>query len=174
MLALRFWTTAVLLALALPAPAAQIGDDFYFDEAHPIPAAVLVLQNCDATERTPAHRKAFAGGFVFLFQCPSNNENFIETLVFSEHEDGSDGWLLKFPQWPLAGGALSDTVSNIRWFPKTNEIGNVFVDREGEGTCRFEARWKLEGNKREPRLVFWRENKDCDGKKPWQILLNRK
>jgi hypothetical protein len=23
-------------------------------------------------------------------------------------------------------------------------------------------------------LVFWRENKDCAGKKPWQILLNRK
>ncbi|MGE5261128.1 MAG: hypothetical protein ACM3MH_09665 [Actinomycetota bacterium] len=39
---------------------------------------------------------------------------------------------------------------------------------------RTEARWKLEGKKRKPKLVFWRETKNCEGKKGWVVLVGAK
>ena len=78
--------------------AGETDGDFYFDEQTPTPPAVLALQTCQADERTQAHRKPFAAGFIFAIQCASNNENFVETLIFSEQEDGSGGWLLLFPR----------------------------------------------------------------------------
>ena len=69
--------------IAGQAGAVDADGDVYFDEATPTPAAVLALQDCDADAKTPAHRKPFAGGFVFAIQCPSNNENFMEALIFS-------------------------------------------------------------------------------------------
>ena len=147
----------------------EVDGDFYFDATTQRPTAVLALQDCDADERTPAHRKPFAGGYVFAVQCASNNENFVETLIFSEHEDGSRGWLLQFPRPTQRGGGVADTISNIRWFPKTREIGEIFVDRESPPICRIEARWRLEGEERKPKLTFWRETKDCDGKRGWIV-----
>lgn len=117
------------------------------------------FQDCDADERTPAHRKPFAGGYVFAVQCASNNENFVETLIFSEHEDGSGGWRLQFPRPTQRGGGMADTISNIRWFPKPREIGEIFVDRESPPICRSEARWRLEGAKRKPKLVVLARDK---------------
>ena len=124
----------------------------------------MVAGFCRARRQDPFCAKIF--GFIFLVQCPSNNDNFIETLFFSTDKDASNIWLLRFPHWPLVGGAILDTLSNVRWFPRTNEVGEVFVDREDKSVCRFEGRWKLERETREPRLVFWRENKDCAGKSP--------
>ncbi|HZP10424.1 hypothetical protein [Methyloceanibacter sp.] len=152
---------------------ADAEEDFYFDAATPTPKAVLALQDCDADENTPAHRKAFAGGYIFAIKCASNNENFIETLIFSEAEDGADGWLLKFPKSPR-NKDVSDTISNIRWYPKTDEIGEIFVDRESPPICRTESRWQLEGKKRKPRLVFMRETRDCEGRGGWVVVVNKK
>lgn len=164
--------TALGLGSALSTAGAVESDgDFYFDETTPTPAAVLALQDCDADERTPAHRKPFAGGYVFAVQCASNNENFVETLIFSEHEDGSGGWRLQFPRPTQRGGGMADTIFNIRWFPKPREIGEIFVDRESPPICRSEARWRLEGAKRKPKLVFWRETKDCGGKQGWVVVV---
>ena len=167
-----------LIALAvclLPfaAMAVDVDGDFYFDEKTPTPASVLALQTCDADARTPAHRKPFAGGFVFAIQCPSNNDNFIETLIFAEHEDGAGGWLLKFPR-PAKRGGVEDTISNIRWYPETQEIGEIFVDRENLPICRIEGRWRLEGAKRQPKLVFWRETRDCEGNKGWVVVVGKR
>jgi hypothetical protein len=169
------WSLAALVLCLLPGPAraVDVDGDFYFDETTPTPKAVLALQDCDADEKTAAHRKPFAGGFIFAIQCPSNNENFIETLIFSEHEDGSGGWLLKFPKSPR-NKDFSDVISNIRWFPETNEISEIFVDRENPPVCRTEARWKLEGKKRKPKLVFLRETRDCEGKKGWAVVVGKK
>lgn len=170
-----FWRGAAF-ALGLFTAEAKAGDvdgDFYFDETTPTPQAVLALQDCGADEKTPAHRKPFAGGFVFAIQCPSNNENFIETLIFSEREDGLGGWLFKFPKSPR-NKDFSDVIANIRWFPETNEIGEIFVDRENPPICRTEGRWKLEGKKRKPKLVFLRETKDCEGKKGWVVVVGKK
>jgi hypothetical protein len=62
-----------------------------------LPAAVMALQDCGASERTYAKRMPFAGGFIFAVKCASNHEHWVETLIFSEHEDGSEGWVLWFP-----------------------------------------------------------------------------
>lgn len=102
----------------------DVDGDFYFDETTPTPKAVLALQDCDADEKTAAHRKPFADGFIFAVQCASNNENFMETLIFSEQEDGSGGWLLKFPR-PAKLGGTDDVLSNIRWYLETKEIGDL-------------------------------------------------
>ncbi len=176
---MRFASTARLAALAFcllagQAKAVDADGDFYFDETTPTPAAVLALQGCDADAKTPAHRKPFAGGFVFAVQCPSNNENFMEALIFSEQEDGSGGWALKFPGPAKRGGEAGDVLSNVRWYPKTREIGEVFVDRENQPICRTEARWKLEGEKRKAKLVFWRETRDCEGKRGWVVVVGKK
>ena len=141
------------LALS-PSGAVEIDGDFYFDETTPTPAAVLALQDCDADERTPRIASHSPAVSSFAVQCASNNENFVETLIFSEHEDGSGGWLLQFPRPTQRGGGMADTISNIRWFPKTREIGEIFVDRESPPICRIEARWRLEGEKRKPKLTM--------------------
>jgi hypothetical protein len=44
--------------------------------------------------------------------------------------------------------------------PRDEGIADIFVDRESPPICRTEARWRLEGKKRKPRLVFWRETRD--------------
>ncbi len=60
---------------------------------------------------------------------------------------------------PTSGGA------------EEREIGEIFVGRETPPICRSEARWKLEGEKRKPKLVFWRETKDCEGNKGWVVVV---
>jgi len=81
---------------------------------------------------------------------------------------------LLFPV-PAKHGEPQDTISNIRWYPDENEIGEIFVDRdidrEDQSFCRSEGRWRLEGVKRKPKLVFWRETKDCEGKQGWVVVL---
>ena len=54
---------------------------------------------------------------------------------------------------------MADTISNIRWFPETREIGEIFVDRESAPICRTEARWRLEGEKRTPELLLARDER---------------
>jgi hypothetical protein len=71
---LRCLPAALGLALfAGEVHAVDVDGDFYFDET--TPKAVLALQDCGADENTPAHRKPFAGGYVFAIKCASNNEN---------------------------------------------------------------------------------------------------
>jgi hypothetical protein len=171
---LRCLLAALGLALfAGEVQAVDVDGDFYFDETTPTPKAVLALQDCGADENTPAHRKSFAGGYIFAIKCASNNENFIETLIFSEHEDGTGGWLLKFPKSPR-NKDFSDVISNIRWSPKRNKIGEIFVDRENPPICRTEARWRLQGKKRKPKLVFLRETRDCEGRRGWVVVVGNK
>jgi hypothetical protein len=153
-----------------------VDDDFYFDEATPVPAAVLALQDCGADERTPAHRRPFAGGFIFLVKCASNNENFIETLIFAEQEDGTAAHLLLFPGPGQRRAGFEELIANIRWYPATNEIGDISVDSDPESRptpniCRSEGRWRLEGKPVTPKLVFWRETADCDGKTGWTVIV---
>jgi hypothetical protein len=62
-------------------------------------------------------------------------------------------------------------LSNIRWYPEKREIGHIFVDREDPEICRVEGRWRLEGSPPEPKLVFWRETKDCDGTTGWAVIV---
>ena len=69
---------------------------------------------------------------------------------------------------------MADAISNIPWLPGTREIGEIFVDRETPPICRTEARWRLEGEERKPKLVFWRSTKDCEGKQGSVVVVGKR
>ncbi len=161
-----------LSAASLAAQSAVIGDDFYFDETTPLPASVRALEECGTSGQ--AHRKRFAGGFVFALQCAGNNENYVETLIYAKTEDGTGARLLRFPGPAGRRAGFEDTLSNIRWYADQNEIGEIAVDREAPRICRSEGRWRLEGKEPTPQLVFWRETKDCEGRRGWVVIVGKK
>ena len=139
----------------------------------------MALEECGAEEQPFATRKPFAGGFLFAIQCPGNNENFMETLIFAQSEDGSGARLLRFHGPGDIRDDFADVISNVRTYDDKNEIGEIFVDREVDeradpDVCRTEGRWRLEGKPLEPKLVFWRETADCDGKTGWKVIVGNR
>lgn len=168
---------SLVLLAPLAAAATELDDGtFLFDEAAPVPPAVVAQEQCGAEESGFATRRPFAGGFVFTLRCPGNNENFVQTLIFATDENGTDAHLLFFPGLGTRREGFEDVVSNIRWYPESNEIGSIAVDSDPDsrptpGICRTESRWRLEGNAPEPKLVFWRETADCAGETGWHVLL---
>lgn len=161
----------IALALGIAPATAQSGDDVVLDAGkREIPAPVLKQVNC-GTEPDSVPRKPFAGGYVFLWQCPGNHANWIQAVVFATCEDGMDARLLTFPQ--AGKRAPAEELSNIRWFATRNELTSLFVDPETR-ICRTEGRWRLEGTPPVPRLIFWRETRDCNGKQGWRTLVDRR
>ena len=114
--------TASLVSFAAAATELEDGT-FLFDADSPLPSDVLALEECGAEEDPFATRQPFAGGFVFTIRCPGNNANYMQTLIFAEDEEGKGAGLLRFPQPSERGGGTQDTISNIRWYPDKNEIG---------------------------------------------------
>jgi hypothetical protein len=164
------WLVLVVTLGVVPA-AAQTGDDVLLDaNKGEIPAAVIKQVNC-GTEPGIVTRKMFAGGHVFLWQCPGNHANWIQAVVFATRADGADARLLTFPQAGKRG--IAEELSNIRWFATRNELTSLFVDPETK-ICRTEGRWRLEGTPPAPRLIFWRETRDCNGKRGWRTLVDRR
>jgi hypothetical protein len=166
-----------LLVLAIfavaPVLAEEIGDVFYFDASDPPPEAVMATTECDGAGDGGITRRPFAGGFVFAVRCPGNNANMIEALVFSETDDGSAPTLLTFP---LPGPPEPEInpqgwLSNIRWHPETNELGEIFVDEEADDWCRSEARWRLDNVPPTATLVFFRHTRDCTGAGGWEVVV---
>lgn len=163
--------------ISFAAAAAELEDGtFLFDTGTPVPAGVLALEECGAEDNPFATRQPFAGGFVFAIQCPGNNENFNQTLVFADNAQGSGARLLRFPGPGKRREGFEDVLSNVRWSSDSSEIGEIFVDREVEEradpeVCRTEGRWRLEGKPPEPKLVFWRETPDCAGKRGWKVVI---
>ena len=152
---------------AASAAQAQSGDTAIIDRKD-IPAAVTAQVTC-GTEPSSITRRPFAGGFVFAWVCPGNHANFIQALVFATRESGEGATLLRFPQPPRRGEAMEE-LSNIRWDAKARIVSQLFVDPESR-ICRSEARWRLNGPK--PALIFWRETRDCSGKRGWRVLVNK-
>lgn len=150
---------------------------FIFDEETPVPAAVMAIEDCGADENTFATRDPFAGGFLFAIQCPGNNENSMQTLIFAKTEDGAEAYALRFYGPDHIRDDFADVISNKRLYPDKNEIGEIFVDRETDeradpNVCRTEGRWHLEGQPLKPKLVYWRETADCAGKTGWKVLID--
>jgi hypothetical protein len=150
---------------------------FLFDAETPIPSQVFALVDCGADERSFASRQPFAGGFLFAIQCPGNNENFMQTLIFAAGEDGAGAYPLRFYGPDDIKDDFAEVISNLRVYADKNEIGEIFVDREVEeradpDICRTEGRWRLEGMPPEPKLVFWRETPDCEGRLGWQVVVD--
>jgi len=174
--------SAVCLAVTLLSSAAaamELEDGtFLFDAATPVPPAVMALQDCGANDRTFASRRPFADGFLFAIQCPGNNENSVQTLIFAEAEDGTGARLLFFAGPGDRREGFEELVSNVHFYPEKNEIGAIAVDSDPESRptpsiCRTESRWRLEGQPPEPKLVFWRETADCAGATGWKVLVGR-
>lgn len=116
-------------------------------------------------------RRPFAGGVVFAAQCPGNHANYIQALVYADDERGAR--LLMFPRPGKKSVANpADSLSNVRWYPKTREVSERFVDREST-VCRTEGRWRLDA-KAQPQLVFWRQTHDCKGKSGWRVVVDRR
>ena len=170
-MAARF-LVAMLMAVALIAPAhaqksgAQEHD--LLDKTN-VPATVAAQIPC-GTEADFVTRRPFAGGFVFAWQCAGNNANFIQALVFAPSADGAGARLMRFPTPRKGERKWSEELSNVRWFPRRNELTELFVDPESTQACRTEARWRLMAPEVRPVLVFWRETRDCNGKRGWRVL----
>ncbi len=136
-----------------------------------IPAAVSKLVTC-GTDPDLVTRHAFAGGYLFAWDCARNPANLLQAMVFTERYDGTGARLLRFPQprgEPTArrGPDATTEISNKRLFPLTGEIVEVYLDPVEGGLCRFEGRWKLTGAERTPMLVSFRQTRDCRGRGGW-------
>jgi hypothetical protein len=174
----RFSVCLALLLSPSTIAALELDDGtFLFDEETPVPAAVMSLEDCGANARSFASRQPFADGFLFAIQCPGNNENSMQTLIFADAEDGTGAHPLRFYGPDDRRDDFAEVISNIRLDPAKNEIGEIFVNREVEerahpDICRTEGRWRLEGKPPEPKLVFWRETEDCEGRLSWQVVVD--
>lgn len=163
----KFCLLVASLALASAGNAFAQSDADVLDTKD-IPEMVKQQVDC-GTDPNGVTRRPFAGGFVFAWPCPGNHANYIQALVFATDKDGAGARLLKFPR----PQRKTDTeISNVRWFPKTNEISQIFVDPESR-ICRTESRWRLTGNQADPVLLHWRQTRDCKGRGGWVTLVNR-
>lgn len=165
---------ALVLAAVLFGPlegAAQEQNTGELIERRDIPAAVRALVTC-GTDPDMVTRHAFAGGYLFAWDCARNPANLLQALVFTERYDGAGARLLRFPlpagePTSRRGKDPTAEISNKRLFPLTGEIVEVYIDPVEGGFCRFEGRWKLTGAERTPLLVSFRQTRDCRGRDGW-------
>jgi hypothetical protein len=162
---------SALLSLAVSQAFAQTSDIDVLDMKD-VPQIVSDKVTCSGPD-TGMTRRAFAGGFVFAAPCPGNHANYIQALVFAEDVSGRNARLLMFPQPGRKGeGNPADSLSNVRWYGKQREVTELFVNPESK-VCRTEGRWRL-NSKAQPQLVFWRQTRDCDGKRGWQVIVDQR
>ena len=159
----------VALFLASASPVLAQSSDTVLN-AKDVPELVQAQVDCGPEPHDTTHRP-FAGGIVFALPCPGNHANQMKALVFAKDKNGEGARLLKFPTPHRK--KLETEVSNVRWFPKSNEISQIFVDPETR-ICRIESRWRLTGKNAEPVLTLWRQTRDCKGRRGWVTLVKRK
>lgn len=159
---------SVALCLASFAQAQKAEEDSNIVKRDAAPKAVLAAVACDSV-LDYVMREPFAGGWLWQSKCPSNHANEIAAQVFSRDKNGKDAKLIRFP---TPSRAQLEEISNVEVFPTTREFNSLFVNPEDKTVCRTEARW-IARDPLKPRLVFWRETKDCDGKKGWRVIVNR-
>jgi hypothetical protein len=165
---------AVFAAAVLTGGSAAAQDEvFLFDQDNAMPERVRALMACEYDPGDFGTRRPFANGFVFASRCPGNNENEIQSLVYAVSEDGAIARLLRFPHPGQKGpNNPAASIANARYDPAAREIGEIAVDRESP-ICRTEGRWRLVGRELRPELVFWRETRDCDGKRGWSVVVDK-
>jgi hypothetical protein len=134
------------------------------------PKEVLAAFACDDVQ-DHVMREAFAQGWLWRSKCPGNHANEMAALVFTRSKDGKGAMLVRFPA--PKGRATLEALSNAEIFPAAREFNALFVDPEDKRICRTEARW-IAKDPVKPRLAFWRETKDCEGKTGWRVLVNTK
>jgi hypothetical protein len=163
---------ATIAALGpLTAAAQSVQSDDVAIKKNDIPKAVAAQVGC-GTAPESIWRRPFADGFIFRWPCASNPSNQIEALVYATNIDGTDARLLRFPM-PGQPSKVKPApeIANVTWFAP-RELTSVFVDPVTR-VCRREGRWRLDGKKLAPRLIFWRETRDCDGMRGWRTVLDQ-
>lgn len=159
----------LLLAAAGPALAQESDDKSGIIKRSQAPNEVLTAVRCDETTDYVT-REVFADGWLWQSLCPGNHANQIAAQVFSRDKNGKDAKLILFP---TPSGPPLEEISNAEIFPTAREFNALFVDPEDGKVCRTEARW-IAQDPLKPRLVFWRETKDCEGKTGWRVRIDRK
>lgn len=130
------------------------------------PKEVLAAIKCDAVDDFVT-REPFARGYLWESKCPSNHANEIKAQVYSRDKNGKDAKLIRFPS---PDRKLLDEISNPDVYPANQEFNALFTDPEDKNVCRTEARW-IAKDPLKPKLVFWRETKDCEGTKGWKLRV---
>lgn len=130
-----------------------------------VPATVTSRLRCKSPAG-PVTRRPLAGGFVFSQPCTDGADTLIR-IVYATDRDGADARLLQFHR--PEGRRMSALATAV--FDE-NEIGGSTL-RLTRRICRAEGRWRLEGKKPSPGLVFWRQTRDCEGKGGWQTMLGK-
>jgi hypothetical protein len=166
-LALLALLTGLVLNLA-PATALDVDGMTLFTGNDKLPSLVQEQVTCQTEDDPQGTRRPFAGGFVFTARCPGNHANSVQALVFAAGEDGVGAQLIRFAR---PTGAAAEELSNVRWDPARWEVGELSVNPE-ERICRTEGRWRLTGAKAQ--LMFWRETRDCDGKRGWRTVVDQR
>lgn len=161
-----------ILAFALCLAAHASAQDVDIVKRTEAPKEVLDAIACDHV-LDYVTRQPFAGGWLWQSKCPGNHANEVAAQVFSHREDGKDAKLIRFPTPHKGRNMLLEEISNVEVFPAAREFNHLFVDPEDETVCRTEARW-IARDPLKPGLVFWRETKDCDGKRGWRVRVNKK
>jgi hypothetical protein len=159
-------TLGAVTAAAQPVPS----DDVTINKSD-IPKAVAAQVSCGTTPEAIV-RKSFADGFIFRWPCANNHGNQIEALIYSTNINGTDARLLRFPM-PGQPSKVKPApeIANVTWYAP-RELTSVFIDPQTR-VCRREGRWRLDGKKLTPRLIFWRETRDCDGTRGWRTVLDQ-
>jgi hypothetical protein len=168
---MRFTPITLCALLALTAPLRAQEDNVVQKKDIPKPIADLVT--C-GTEPEFITREAYAGGWIWKWQCASNHANQIEAHVFSREKDGGGAQALRFPTPYKGKDAWLEELSNSEFFPAAREFNHFFVDPENKRVCRTEARWEAPRDPLKPELVLWRENKSCEGNSGWRVIINKK
>lgn len=159
----------VLLALTLaPATAQQPGSEVRTLTEREVPPAVTARLQCRAPQG-PVARRVFSGGFVFEQPCDLRGESQTR-LVFADTAEGGGARLLQFHR---PEGRRLSALTNVAFTQAGSEISG-HVGRLSRRICRAEGRWRMEGRKPAPSLMFWRQTRDCDGKTRWQVMVNRR
>jgi hypothetical protein len=154
-----------VVANAAPALAQSAAPETLADKD--VPATVASSMKC----KSPAGamtRQPLSGGFVFIRACADGTEPQVR-LVYATDRDGAGARVLQFHR---PEGRRMSSLATASVLSAENEISGT-TGRLTRRICRAEGRWRMEGKKPAPGLVYWRQTKDCDGKTGWQTVTGR-
>jgi len=132
-----------------------------------VPSAVASRLKCKSPAGATT-RRPLSGGFVFIQSCADSSEPQVR-VVYATSRDGDGARLLQFHR---PEGRRMSALATMSILPAENEISGT-TGRLTRLICRAEGRWRMEGKKPAPGLVYWRQTKDCDGKTGWRTVTGR-